>query len=367
MANVMQPERVSRLRRSLGVAATACLAVITATAADTPAVAAAADAIVIRYVTKVSAPARPKIQLEAREPVGRVTVQLTRDDGKRFEGRFGGMRAGERREILLGEEPGTHRYEGSLVIDQGGAESRASLSLEAVVAASLVITVDRSRVDLAGGRMEIVASRPPARVRIVVHGTAGGAPIAEEEHDVTGVAAGAPFLARFSTGSSADAGGIARVDVKVTDVDGFFTGVSLHPWSVYIPHEEVVFATDSADIAAAEKPKLDRSHETIAEAFRRHRTLGPVRLFIAGHTDSVGKPAYNLDLSRRRARAIAEYFRRKGLRLPIAFEGFGEHAPVVGTADETDEPRNRRVDYILALEEPQLKAAGWVPQWKDLR
>jgi outer membrane protein OmpA-like peptidoglycan-associated protein len=72
-------------------------------------------------------------------------------------------------------------------------------------------------------------------------------------------------------------------------------------------------------------------------------------------------------LSQRRAQAIAAWFRKRGLRIPIAFEGFGEHALAVATADDTDEPRNRRVDYILSVEEPQLKASGaFRPAWKRI-
>jgi hypothetical protein len=43
----------------------------------------------------------------------------------------------------------------------------------------------------------------------------------------------------------------------------------------------------------------------------------------------------------------------------IAFEGLGERSLLVKTADEVDEPRNRRVDYILALEPPALPFGEW--------
>jgi outer membrane protein OmpA-like peptidoglycan-associated protein len=150
----------------------------------------------------------------------------------------------------------------------------------------------------------------------------------------------------------------------VFDTDGYFVGLSAVPWSVRIPHEEVTFATDSATIESAEAPKLEKSLALIADALAKHRTLGRVTLFIAGHTDTVGNGPYNLKLSQRRAQAIASWFRKRGLRIPIAFEGFGEQALLVATPDETNEPRNRRVDYILAVEEPGLKATGFRPTWK---
>ena len=50
--------------------------------------------------------------------------------------------------------------------------------------------------------------------------------------------------------------------------------------------------------------------------------------------------------------------------MAIAYEGMGESAPLVKTADEVDEPKNRRVDYILALEPPAAKS-GTI-SWKAL-
>ena len=81
------------------------------------------------------------------------------------------------------------------------------------------------------------------------------------------------------------------------------------------------------------------------------------------NTDTVGDASYNLLLSRQRAQAIAKWFRQRGLKIPIGYEGFGETALLVKTADEVDEPRNRRVDYILSVDEPVFKSSGLRPTW----
>jgi outer membrane protein OmpA-like peptidoglycan-associated protein len=91
--------------------------------------------------------------------------------------------------------------------------------------------------------------------------------------------------------------------------------------------------------------------------------FGTITLFIAGHTDTQGPPERNLDLSRRRAQAIAGWFQQRGLCIPIAFEGFGEGALKKLTHDEVDEQENRRVDYILAVE-PPVVGKGVKPVWK---
>jgi hypothetical protein len=38
----------------------------------------------------------------------------------------------------------------------------------------------------------------------------------------------------------------------------------------------------------------------------------------------------------------------------------------VKTADEVDEPRNRRVDYVLNIDAPRLKSTGAPAAWKRI-
>jgi hypothetical protein len=49
--------------------------------------------------------------------------------------------------------------------------------------------------------------------------------------------------------------------------------------------------------------------------------------------------------------------------MPIAYEGFGETALAVKTADQIDEAKNRRVDYILSDDPPRYGGA-FAPAWK---
>ncbi|HEY0840136.1 MAG TPA: OmpA family protein, partial [Vulgatibacter sp.] len=150
---------------------------------------------------------------------------------------------------------------------------------------------------------------------------------------------------------------VLKIHFVCHDPDGFFAPMTTHPWSLTIPHEEVIFASGKADIAPAERPKLDEALEKIATAIRRYGKVIEIKLYVAGHTDTVGDAGSNRTLSVARARAIANYFRSKGVRIPIHFAGFGEEQPAVPTPDETDEPRNRRADYVLKVEPPS--AGSW--------
>jgi outer membrane protein OmpA-like peptidoglycan-associated protein len=224
--------------------------------------------------------------------------------------------------------------------------------------AALKVTVDRSTVDLVKHRLEVKMSRTAKSVRIKVM-DAEGATLTEETHDFDGKAAGTALVV---TWKPARPDPVGRIEVYGYDQEDHWAGVALIPWSVEIPHQEVLFATNSSKIEASEKPKLEESYDRIKKGLADHKELGNISLFIGGHTDTVGTAAHNAELSRKRARSIASWFKKRGLKIAVYYEGFGESSLAVKTKDEVDEARNRRADYILSIEAPQLKSgakAGW--------
>ena len=226
----------------------------------------------------------------------------------------------------------------------------------------LQLEVDRSKVDLDAHRFELKMSRSVKKVRVRVRDAEGNT-LAEEEHPFQGEPAGTPLTITWTPTTDVP---VARVEVWGYDTSGYWAGVAIIPWAIRVPHEEVLFDTAKAVIKTEEEPKLEASYAAITKAVEKHRDLGNIVLFIAGHTDRVGTEASNLALSRKRANAIAAWFKARGLTTPIAWEGFGEAAPAVKTGDGVAEPRNRRVDYILAIEPPTIKTSGDSPVWKKL-
>jgi outer membrane protein OmpA-like peptidoglycan-associated protein len=140
---------------------------------------------------------------------------------------------------------------------------------------------------------------------------------------------------------------VMMLKLRVAAADGVATNVELVPWSVAVDHEDVNFSTDSATIEPDEAKKLDASLAKIEDVVKHAEKFMKVRLYIAGHTDTVGPSAKNRKLSLARAQAIAKYFRSKGLAVSIAVAGFGEDVLKVKTADNTDERANRRADYVI--------------------
>ncbi|TXI73809.1 MAG: OmpA family protein [Dokdonella sp.] len=71
-------------------------------------------------------------------------------------------------------------------------------------------------------------------------------------------------------------------------------------------------------------------------------------IVVVGHTDRVGQIADNDRLALRRAEAFRKKLLEQGIPADaIQTAGRGEREPLISTADETPEPRNRRVEVLV--------------------
>jgi outer membrane protein OmpA-like peptidoglycan-associated protein len=83
----------------------------------------------------------------------------------------------------------------------------------------------------------------------------------------------------------------------------------------------------------------------VVHAIKHH--LVP-ELLIIGHTDTTGSKAANFELARKRADVARLYLIAAGIdRSTITVTSHGESDPLIPTADEVFEPRNRRVDISV--------------------
>jgi len=76
-----------------------------------------------------------------------------------------------------------------------------------------------------------------------------------------------------------------------------------------------------------------------------------INIEIAGHADSTGPEAYNLNLSKRRAESVERYLQEKGIsanRLEVKY--FGESKPAVGNDTREGRRKNRRVEFKILTE-----------------
>jgi len=103
---------------------------------------------------------------------------------------------------------------------------------------------------------------------------------------------------------------------------------------------QVQFDTNSDNIKQESYAELDR----FVQFFKDVPSANGV---LEGHTDNVGKDAYNLSLSQRRADSVKAYVVGKGVDAArIAAKGFGETRPVADNTTVEGRAANRRVVFV---------------------
>ena len=101
------------------------------------------------------------------------------------------------------------------------------------------------------------------------------------------------------------------------------------------------FLSDSKELTVESKALLPKIIQTIQER-------GSNDIVISGHTDRVGEREYNYTLSRDRAKAVYEILVASGaVPANITVTSHGEGNPLIKTADNVSEPRNRRVEVVI--------------------
>jgi outer membrane protein OmpA-like peptidoglycan-associated protein len=104
---------------------------------------------------------------------------------------------------------------------------------------------------------------------------------------------------------------------------------------------DVTFAVDSTEISPSFQTALDKVAQSMVQY--------PNSLIdVYGHTDSTGSDAYNLDLSKRRADAVARYLISRGVSSArIQTQGMGEGYAVADNNTAEGRARNRRVEVKI--------------------
>lgn len=120
---------------------------------------------------------------------------------------------------------------------------------------------------------------------------------------------------------------------------------------------EVSFDFDSASLKSAFTPTLQKVAEILV---RYPHTI----IHVVGHTDRVGSERYNMELSRRRAQSVVDYFDSRGISPSrLVTVGRGENEPRATNDTEAGRQLNRRVEiYVKPVIEGQESEAYQTPQ-----
>ncbi|MBX3705073.1 MAG: OmpA family protein [Pseudomonadales bacterium] len=103
----------------------------------------------------------------------------------------------------------------------------------------------------------------------------------------------------------------------------------------------ITFDVNRAEISAG---FYDVLNSVVLVAKEYDKTL----IDVAGHTDSTGTMALNMDLSQRRADSVARYLESQGVaRMRLDAKGYGPNYPVADNATAEGRQLNRRVELAL--------------------
>lgn len=107
-------------------------------------------------------------------------------------------------------------------------------------------------------------------------------------------------------------------------------------------NNQILFELGKAKI----DPQSYKLLDGVVKVLKEHPDVGPV--LIEGHTDASGPAAYNLDLSRKRARAVEDYIADKGIdRSRLRSAGYSFEQPIAPNDTPVNRAKNRRTEFRL--------------------
>jgi len=134
--------------------------------------------------------------------------------------------------------------------------------------------------------------------------------------------------------------------IEIPDAEGrvqFDLKLEFEPPKVYTL-KNVTFETGSSVVRSSSYPSLDQ----LVELMEIKSTM---RIEISGHTDNVGDPIKNQQLSQKRANSVREYLIRNGISADrVSAVGHGQDRPVASNGSELGRQENRRTEVRILQE-----------------
>lgn len=131
------------------------------------------------------------------------------------------------------------------------------------------------------------------------------------------------------------------------DMDGFQDEDGMPEPKPYPELEDVNFSSGSAALSTDAKGYLRGIADMMFDGYSE------ATIYLAGHTDSDASEGYNMDLSNRRAQAVADYLKAQGVTQEIIVTNhYGEAQPVAPNTTGAGKAQNRRCEIWLDSPDP---------------
>ena len=302
----------------------------------------------------------PTLVLQATDIVNSAKIELKSSTAKNKIVKVGRMNPGATKAIPLKVGKGVHTFSVSISAEGAGGQKVTipTFEFDVVRVEPIKLSIDPDGVDMDARTIPFKVNRPVDRIEMAFRGPKG------RDLGVHTQNFGGAYGNLKATWPPA--GAIGGIEIKVYDVDEFWTSVLLEPWWIEIEHKDVNFDSGKYAIKdGAEEKKLEDSLKEIREQMKRHpKHRAGMRLYVAGYTDTVGPANANQKLSAQRACSIARWFQKNGVDMPVYYQGFGESVLKVKTADNVDEIANRRALYLLGNAKPAPTQAMPKSNWR---
>ena len=176
-------------------------------------------------------------------------------------------------------------------------------------------------------------------------GTAVGAGVGA----LVGGKKGALIGAAIGAGSGAAAGGY--MDLQARELRQKLTGTGVqvkvleNGYIVLVMPENITFDFNSYVF----KPRFNNILDSVALVLKKY---DKTKVSVCGHTDNIGSEAYNMELSQKRARAVANYLQLRGVSASrLTASGAGFLNPIASNSTAEGRAQNRRVEITLLPQE----------------
>jgi len=134
-----------------------------------------------------------------------------------------------------------------------------------------------------------------------------------------------------------------RLDLQTNELRSLYKNIVLDPIQVgtTVRLENVLFKRGTTVFLDQSFDELD----LIAQMMKDNPTM---EIELAGHTDNVGNPKLNLELSQKRVEAVIAYLKQRGiLSERLSGRGYGGSNPIASNKTEKTRRLNRRVEFII--------------------
>lgn len=123
--------------------------------------------------------------------------------------------------------------------------------------------------------------------------------------------------------------------------------------------EGIKITFDSGILFAVDRAVLqDQAKANLTDLAKILNKYDDTVILIEGHTDATGSEEYNLDLSKKRAQAVANQLSTNGvLASRFTLMGYGESQPVASNETAEGRQENRRVEVAIMANDKLKKAA----------